>query len=86
MSEITFKLVEGDESVDPEFTVVMDGRDLPIAIQDCRSYGGGYSLNLYGLDAEGNVESIQCVGEHGSLAAAKKAAKDLACDYVGRVR
>lgn len=62
-----------DDSVDPQWVLLTDdGKDTHIAIQDCRSYGGGYAVNEY--NGEGESFSMLDVGTAGSLRAAQKIA------------
>lgn len=62
-----------DESVDAEYQLrTTAGCYLNISIQDCRAYGGGYSVNRYGGD--GADFYCEHVSEHRSLKAAKVAA------------
>jgi hypothetical protein len=63
-----------DESVDSEYAVLTrDGQTTNIAIQDGRSYGGGYAVNEYGPDDDFWVRTI---GTARSLADAKQIAAD----------
>ena len=58
-----------DETVDPEWEFV----GTPFAIQDCRSYGGGFTVIEYGPSRE-NIEWVQTIKTCKTLACAKLAA------------
>jgi hypothetical protein len=57
MTTLTFRYIPAaGESVDPQFDLLADGSATGIYIQDCRSYGGGFSISECGN--EGTEDSF----------------------------
>lgn len=74
--QFKFKPAE-DEMTDSEYVLCRDDwSETDISIQDCRSYGGGYSVNRYGYDDPSDESTfwIMDLSNHTSLTSAKSAA------------
>lgn len=63
-----------DSTVDPCYDLLVDGKKTRVSIQDCRSYGAGYHVNLYG--PEDHFWAKSC-GNFRSLRAAKERAVEV---------
>lgn len=59
------------ESIDPEWVVLNeDGSEAGYSIQDCRSYGGGFSVNRTGGDASTGNDWVEFLESTKTRAAA----------------
>ena len=66
---LTLKYIPAaDSTVDAEWTILQDGIETDVAIQDCRAYGGGYAVNRYG--GEGDALFAEYIGTAKTLLAA----------------
>lgn len=74
MTTYTWKFLEAeDDSVDSVHELHADGESTGIHVQDCRSYGGRWTLGKLILDHKQRVEGVAYLGDHPTLAAAKAA-------------
>lgn len=73
---VTFVFQAGDHDGDPDHVLHEDGAEPFVAVQDARSYVGGYVVNEYGP----NIRELEWVRDHGvfrTLAAAKRKALEI---------
>jgi hypothetical protein len=71
MTNLTFRLTPAaDTSVDPQYDLLADGSATGIAIQDCRSYGGGWAVSECGNEGTDDIW-VQDIGSSKSLKTAQ---------------
>lgn len=72
-----FSFTPGTEQTDAEHVLhTEDGRPPRIAVQDCRSYGGGFAVNVYHPSIE-DLEEVTHYDGFPTLEAAKIRAVEL---------
>lgn len=76
MTKLTWKFNSADdESVDPDYALLADGKETEISVQDASAYRGGYSVNE--MTGTGYDTRITVYPEHQTLKAAKAEAEAL---------
>ena len=72
---ITFKYVPAeDPSMDDDYLMMVNGKEANFGIQDAHRYHGGYVVNRYFYNKRGELDGVELMSIHRSLAKAKTAA------------